>query len=414
MISSHFPNDFFIENRKRLRAACPDEQLIVVAAHGLVQKSSDESYPFHQERNFWYLTGINLPDAVLVIDLDKEYLIVPELSKSYQIFNGAINVLQLSLTSGIDEVFEPKKGWKILSARLKKARSVAVVAAPPAYLDSYGMYTNPSRANLIDKIKSVNEKIKMVDIRPEMSRLRMVKQPLEIDAIAKAIDITGNALSNVFQPIKEGNYTHEYQVEAEITRCFRAGGASGNGHSFTPIVAGGIRGCTLHNISNDAPIVAGETLVMDIGADYLGYAADITRTIVSSKKPSARQKLVYDAVLAAQTYAISLLKPGVVLGEYEQLVAEFVGEKLIGLGLISKASSKNIRQYFPHSTSHFLGLDTHDAGDYSMPLQQGVVITVEPGIYIPEESIGIRIEDDVVITSDGCRVLSQSIPKGML
>ena len=155
-------------------------------------------------------------------------------------------------------------------------------------------------------------------------------------------------------------------------------------------------------------------MVIDIGASYGNYCADITRTVALTGKASRRQQQVHEAVCEAQDYAYSLLKPGVIFAEYEKLMEAFVGEKLRELGLIKSISRDSVRQFFPHATSHFLGLDAHDAGDYAHPLEPGVVITVEPGIYIPAEGIGVRIEDDIVITKDGCDVLSKKLPRDLL
>ncbi|HEX9153745.1 MAG TPA: M24 family metallopeptidase, partial [Candidatus Saccharimonadales bacterium] len=191
----------------------------------------------------------------------------------------------------------------------------------------------------------------------------------------------------------------------------KRGAAGTMGHAFTPIVASGERSCTMHHIRNEAQLVTGELLLLDVGAQSGYYASDISRTVVLGGAPTRRQQSVYDAVLEAQGYAISLLKPGITLREYEKQTEEFVGEKLRELGLIKSIDHDRVRHFFPHATSHFLGLDTHDAGDYERPLEPGVVLAVEPGIYIPEESLGVRIEDNVVITAEGNEVLSHRLPR---
>jgi Xaa-Pro aminopeptidase len=175
-------------------------------------------------------------------------------------------------------------------------------------------------------------------------------------------------------------------------------------------VAGGKNACTLHNVSNTAPLNSGELVVCDVGAEVSHYAADITRTVCVGK-PSARQKAIYAAVLDVQAYALTLLKPGANLKKYEQQVAKRMGEELKNLGLVKRADKKSVRKYFPHATSHFLGLNVHDVGDYQVPLEPGMVLTCEPGIYIPEEGIGVRLEDDVLITKSGNKVLSAACAK---
>jgi Xaa-Pro aminopeptidase len=241
--------------------------------------------------------------------------------------------------------------------------------------------------------------------------MRMIKQPIEVEAIQAAIDITADTLNSVLTTSKLPHYQWEFQLEADIARGFRMQGASG--HSFDPIVAGGQRACTLHNVANQAKLVNGELIVCDVGAEFNHYAADITRTVCRGK-PSQRQRDVYQAVQAAQDYALTLLKPGANLKSYETKVAKFVGQQLKQLGLIKRVDLPSVREFFPHSTSHFLGLNVHDVGDYQAPLQPGVVITCEPGIYIAAEGIGVRIEDDVLITAQGNQVLSKNCRKELV
>lgn len=181
------------------------------------------------------------------------------------------------------------------------------------------------------------------------------------------------------------------------------GGATG--HAFEPIVAGGKRACTLHNVSNNAPLRSGELIVCDVGAEVSHYAADLTRT-VSRGKATQRQKDVHQAVGEVQSFALGLLRPGTRMQTYENKVAKYLGGQLKQLGLITSLKTDDIRKYYPHATSHFMGLNVHDVGDYSLPLKPNTVLTCEPGIYIPAEGIGVRIEDDVLITSGGNQVLS--------
>ncbi len=268
------------------------------------------------------------------------------------------------------------------------------------------MYTNPARAATVTKPKTYNEELQLLDLGPHLARMRMTKQPAELAAIQAAIDITLASLKDAFRPAKLKKYAYEYELEAEIGYGFRRRGAAG--HAFAPIVAGGARACTLHNVANEAPLSADELVVADVGAEVEHYAADITRT-VSLSTPSRRQQTVHAAVLETQQYAMSMLKPGILLVNYEHDVEHFLGEKLRELGLIKTISHDNVRTFCPHATSHFLGLNVHDIGDYERPLEAGVVLTVEPGIYIPGEAIGIRIEDDILITETGHKNLSRKL-----
>jgi Xaa-Pro aminopeptidase len=403
-----FTGEFFAANRGRLRQLFTGTAPIVIAGNGLLQRGGDSGYPFQQDANFWYLTGIEEPDVIVVLDKDKEYLIIPPREDVRVAFDGAINNETLSKRSGIDTVLDEKEGWKQLSGRLKRAKHVATLAAPPTYLEHYGLYTNPTRSQLIKKLKENNEQLELLDLSPHLVRMRAIKQPVELQALQSAIDITIDSLKEATKPTRLTKYNFEYELEAEIARGFRKRGA--RGHAFEPIVASGERACVLHNVTNNGPLKPSELVVCDVGAEVEHYAADITRTY-SLSQPSKRQRAVHEAVIEVQDYAKSLLKPGVIIKEYEQLVENYMGEKLRALGLIKTIDHDEVRRYYPHITSHFLGLNVHDAGDYSQPLEVGMVLTVEPGIYIPEEAIGIRIEDDVLITEDGNVVLSERLPR---
>lgn len=404
-------SDFFSANRERLRELFTGTAPIVVTANGMVQKGADEAYPFHQDANFWYLTGISEPDIVLVMDKNKEYLIVPGRSDSREVFDGAVDSAELTRLSGVATVLAEKEGWKQLEGRLQKVNHVATLAAPPAHIESWGMYTNPAREALIKRLRECNGDLEVLDLRSHLARMRMIKQPQELDMIRQAIDATIDTLKDVTKPKQLAKYAHEYELEADITRGFRMRGTAG--HAFSPIVASGKHACTLHHVHNDGLLASNELIVLDVGAEVSHYAADITRTVISSM-PSARQQAVYDAVLSVQNYAFGLLKPGVTFQDYEEKIMAYMGEKLRELGLIKTIDEESVRQYFPHATSHFLGLNTHDVGDYERPLEPGIVMTVEPGIYIPEEGIGVRIEDDVLITRDGIEILSEKLPRTLV
>jgi len=411
-MESTFTSDFFAGNRERLRQLFTGTAPIIIPANGLLQLATDEAYPFHQDRSFYYLTGLDEPGLVLVMDKGKEYLIVPPREVVVEQFDGIIDFETLSRKSGIQTIMYEKEGWKQLGARLKKVQHAAILAAAPAYIEYLGLYTNPARAALQTKIKEIQPGIEFLDLRTHLGRMRMVKQPAEIAAIQQAIDVTAATLKQITRPRQFLKYAYEYEIEADLSRGFRRTGAAG--HAFPPIVASGKRSCTMHHMDNNAALVTGEPLVMDVGAQVDHYASDITRTYVVGNSPSRRLQQVHAAVVEVQDYAFSLLKPGVTVRKYEQQVEDFMGEKLRELGLIKIINHENVRRYFPHATSHFLGLDTHDGGDYDHPLEPGVVLTVEPGIYIPDEAIGVRIEDDVLITADGIKVLSTHLPRDLV
>lgn len=410
-MTSYFSSDFFAGNRKRLRGLFTGTAPIVVTANGLLQRGGDSTFPFAQDANFWYLTGLDEPDVVLVMDKNREYLIVPPRDAGRTAFDGAVDAAGLSRRSGVAEVLEEDDGWRLLSGRLGRARHVATIAASPAYLERYGMYANPARSRLIKRLRDANPDAELLDITMHLVRMRMVKQSPELQALQAAIDITAAAIKEVATPAKRRKYAFEYELEAELSRAFRRRGA--RGHAFEPIVAGGARACTLHNVANIEAFSADELVILDVGAEVEHYAADITRTIALGT-PSRRQQAVYQAVLETQAFALRHLRPGAFLQTYEDKVMHFLGEKLQELGLITESGHDSVRRYYPHATSHFLGLNVHDVGDYTLPLEPGNVLTVEPGIYIPEEGIGVRLEDDVLITADGAEVLSRNLPQLLL
>ncbi|MEO6513053.1 MAG: aminopeptidase P family protein [Candidatus Saccharimonadales bacterium] len=409
-MNSNFTSEFFAANRARLRDLFTGTAPIVLTANGLLQRGADSTYPFQQDATFWYFTGCDDPDVTVVLDKDKDYLIVPVREGARATFDGTIDETELIRITGIDTVLHEAEGWKQLSGRLRKVKHVATLPASPKYIEHYGMYTNPARRQLIQKMKAENSSLELLDISQHVARMRMVKQAPEIAALQQSIDITMDSLKDSLRPAKRSKYIYEYEIEAELTRGFRSRGA--RGHSFEPIVASGKRACVLHNVANNGALAADELLICDVGAEYQHYAADITRTVALGN-PSRRQEAVFEAVLEVQAYAISLLIPGVLLKAYEQQVEHYMGEKLRELGLIKTIDHDTVRAYYPHATSHFLGLNVHDVGDYDRPMEPGVVLTIEPGIYIPEEGIGVRIEDDAVIMEDGVRILSERLPRSL-
>ena len=407
-MESRFTSEFFAGNRTRLRELFTGTAPIMVTANGLLQRGGDSPYKFHQDANFWYLTGIDEPDITLVMDKGQEFLIVPRRSHVREAFDGSVSHEELSQRSGIRTIHDDEAGWQLIAKRLKKVQHVAMPAIPQPYIERYGLYVNPARAALVQRLKGYNDDLAILDISAHLSRLRIVKQPAEIAAIQSAINITIRGIKAVGKPAKLRHYVREYELEAELNRTFRRLGASG--HAFEPVVASGERACMLHNVANEGKLSADELVVIDVGAEVDHYAADITRTL-SLSKPTRRQQAVHAAVLEVQNFAFGLLKPGVLIKDYEQQIEHYMGEKLRELGLIKSISHEAVRQYYPHATSHFLGLNVHDIGDYERPLEPGVVMTVEPGIYIPAEGLGIRIEDDVLITPRGIKVLSAKLPR---
>jgi Xaa-Pro aminopeptidase len=401
-----FNAEFFRQNREKLRTLFMGTAPIVLTANGSLQRNGDNEYLFRQDSSFWYLTGIDDPDVILVLDKNKEYLILPDRDYDVLFFNGQMGAERFTAVSGIAEVLDEKKGWKRLGSRLKKAQHAATLAPAPPYIERMGFYTNPARARLVSRIKEINDQIELLDLRPHLSRMREVKQGIELEAIQTAIDITTATLKDVERKLSK--YAYEYEIEADVSHGFRKRGATG--HTFFPVVASGLNSCTLHYSANNASLQDARVLYMDVGAEYQHYSADITRTYLLATEPTKRELAVYQAVLEVMDYAKTLIKPGAQMHENEKLVEHFMGEKLRELGLIKSIESEEVRKFYPHAVSHSLGLDPHDAMDYDRPLEPGMVLTVEPGIYIPAEALGVRIEDDLLVTEDGYKLLNSNLP----
>jgi Xaa-Pro aminopeptidase len=300
-----------------------------------------------------------------------------------------------------------QEGQMYLSKLAKASKKIGTLMPADAFIESLGMYTNPARQRLVHQLKKANNDLELVDLRQAVGRLRMVKQLVELEALQKAIDITLAGINDVHKNFLKQKYRNEFEIELALTKAFHANG--GNGHSFEPIVAGGAKAATIHPSGNNNSVDYSKGMLLDVGAEFDHYAADISRTWVPQE--DKRFKAVYQAVKDVADYAMSILKPGVKIREYEQQVEARMGKELQKLGLIKNASHEAIREYFPHATSHFLGIDVHDSGDYDQPLSEGVVITVEPGIYIPKEGIGVRIEDDVLITATRTKNLSAKLKR---
>lgn len=401
MLSAHF----FTKNRNELLNSIEDG-LIVMTANGLMQKNADCVYPFRQDSNFYYLTGVTEPDIVLIIDVvsKREFLILPKKSRAEIVFGGSINRDVIAKISGISEILEHKEGWDEVKKLQNIRKSVYTVMPPPVkvvHTDSF--FTNGSRRLLLQKLRRNNKHTQFYDLRESLTKLRQIKQPEEIEEIKKAIAITGEALAIAKNNILPG--ASGYELVAELDYYFAKHGVS---HGFMPIVSSGEETCILHNHVSGRNIKTHEPVLFDIGAESNLYSADISRTYFSSV-PTKRQQAVYDGVRAVQKYAYSILKDGVQWRDFAKRVEEKMGEELLKLELIKQPTRESIRKYFTHGIGHGLGLDVHDACDYQK-ISENMVITVEPGIYIPEESLGVRLEDDVRITKTGVEVLSKNIP----
>lgn len=397
---------FFAGNRERVYDELKGG-ILAVAAYSQMQRGNDAATHFEQEGNFWYLTGIDYPDWWLLMDARRRrsWLVAPTVEERHEIFDGSLSRDEAQRISGIDEIIDRQEADSWLRQAARSHRLVHTVDAP-AGADTFGFTLNPAAHEMREKLERIFASVS--DFRLELARLRAVKQLVEIAVMQSAIDLTVKSFAEVRKNIDK--YRYEYEVEADFTHDFRRAGAEG--HAYDPIVAFGKNACTLHYIRNNDKLSKGNLLLIDIGARQNGYAADITRTYAVGK-PTKRQQAVHDAVRTAQQEIIGLIQPGFPVEEYFKKVDHIMQRALMDLHLIKDENDPAYRKYFPHSIGHGLGIDVHDALGRPEILQEGMVMTVEPGIYIPEEGIGVRIEDDILITNDGHKNLSAKLSTGL-
>ena len=393
----------FFEGNRRAVMQKLEGSLLVVPAYTQMQRGNDAAFQFEQEANFWYLTGIEHSDWWLVIDgkRSKSWLVAPSVDDVHALFDGSLSLADAQQISGIADVVDHSEGLSLLR-QAARTHQFAYTVDPPQHHDHFGFTLNPAAREAREQLSRLFTKVH--DFRPKLAQLRAIKQPVEIDAIQAAIDMTVTAFDTVKKLLPA--YKYEYQVEADFTHHFRSHGA--RGHAYDPIVASGGNACTLHYGQNDAPLKKGTLLLLDIGARTKGYAADITRTYAVGK-PTKRQLAIHAEVAAAHAEIIDLLQPNLGVEEYQRSVDAIMKRALVNLKLIKDESDEAYRTYFPHAISHGLGIDVHDSLGKPKFFQPGMVLTVEPGIYIPEEGIGVRIEDDILLTKSGYKNMSAKL-----
>jgi Xaa-Pro aminopeptidase len=398
---------FYTGNRKAITNVITDG-VIVLSGYVEMQRGNDAAHAFEQEAHFWYLTGIDQPGWRLVIDTSNHtsWLIAPDISDVHAIFDGMLSFESAQRISGVDHVINRDEGRRLIADFANTHTTVYALDGHP-HQSHFDFVINPAQSELWTELAS--QFATVVDCRLDITRLRSIKQPVEIAAMQRAIDLTVDAFTHVKQQLP--HIKAEYEIEAEFTYAFRKSGAEG--HAYDPIVASAKNACTLHYNANQSLLTRDSFVLMDVGARVDGYAADITRTYAYGDI-NDRQRQVHAAVELAHQSIIELLRPGLLLSDYHDQVDTIMQTALGGLGLLSSDDDSDAyRRYFPHAISHGLGIDVHDSLGGPSELQPGMVLTVEPGIYIPEESIGVRIEDDILITTDGYRNLSAALPTGL-
>lgn len=391
--------DLFTQNRARLAAKIPSGGMCILHSNWETPRNGDAYFSFRQQSDLFYLTGIDQEDTIFVSFPDcpnpqfREFVFVKETNEHIAVWDGArLTPQQVFERSGISSVFWYHEFWQTIHAVILMSDTIWVNLNENDRFNNKAPYAN---LWLTKELKDKYPAHTFKRIAPILSRLRMEKSQIEIDLLKEAISITKKGLYRALNFIKPG--VMEYEVEAEIIHEFIKN--KSKGFAFDPIIASGSSACVLHYIENNKILKDGDLLLLDFGAEYANYNGDCTRCIPVNGTFSKRQKEVYDAVLSVHNYAKSILSPGQTLPEYHAKVCSFTNEKLVELGLFTtqeiKNNPKSYLKYFMHGTSHHLGLDVHDVMHRFEPIPENSVLTIEPGIYIPEEGIGVRIENDV-------------------
>lgn len=407
----------FVGNRKRFKKAVPEDALCVFQSNDILPTNADGTHKFVQNSNLFWLTGIDQEETICLLftgasrEEYREVLFVRKTSKHLETWEGhKLTKEEARKISGIETVYWTSSFRQVFQKLMAETDLVMIPSPRNAKNDLDVQDRNLRFA------KWCMEKFPLHryrDASPVIHKLRAVKSPVEIELMRKACEITEAGFRRILQFVKPGVW--EYEIEAEYAHAFIRRKA--RGFAYEPIIGSGESSCILHYIANNQQCKSGDVLLMDVGACYANYAADMTRTIPVNGTFSPRQRAVYEAVLRCLYKARALLSPGRTLKAYNEEVAHIVEKELVDLGLLSTAEissqdPKNpaYKKYFMHNTSHSIGLDVHDVGIGHQVLEPGMVLTCEPGIYIRAEGIGIRLENNILITTDGNEDLMSSIP----
>ncbi|MDA9093063.1 aminopeptidase P family protein [Polaribacter sp.] len=398
----------FIKNRKNFASLMQKNSLAIFNSNDIYPVSADSTMTFEQHRDLFYLSGVDQEESVLMLFPDcpnenlREVLFLTETNEHIAVWEGEKLTKEAAFsTSGVQTVFWLQDLEKVLFEMT-------------TYCDTFYINTNEHyRANVVTETREDRftkwllakyPAHSVAKSNPVLQRLRAVKDPIELDLMQQACDITEKGFRRVLNFIQPGVW--EYEIEAELIHEFIKNRSKG--FAYTPIIASGNNANVLHYIENNQQCKAGDLILFDIAAEYANYKSDLSRTVPVSGKFSERQKAVYNAVNHVKKEATTLLTPGTIWKDYHVEVGGIMTAELLKLGLLDKADIQNedknwpaYKKYFMHGTSHHIGLDTHDYGLLHKPMEANMVFTVEPGIYIPEEGFGIRLEDDVVVQENG-------------
>jgi len=410
-------NQLFINNRKSFSEKLATNTIAIFNANDVMPTNADGTMPFRQNNDLFWLSGVDQEESVLVIFPDhtdksqREILFLKETNEHIAIWEGAKLTKEGALkTAGIKTVYWLNELEGKLAELIGKSNGIYLnknIHSRSA--SAVETRDNRFRKMITDKFSATT----ILEVAPIMHELRAIKSDFEIKLMQNASDITEKGLRRILPFIKPG--VMEYEIEAELMHEFLRNRS--NGFAYQPIIGSGVDSCVLHYIDNNKACKDGDILLMDFGAEYANYASDLTRTIPVNGKFTNRQKAVYNSVLHVMKEATNMLRPGTIFKEYNAEIGRIMELELIKLGLldkhdVQKQDAKNplFKQYFMHGTSHYLGLDVHDVGDFDWPMKEGMVFTCEPGIYILEEELGIRLENDILVTANGPDDLMKNIP----
>lgn len=410
-------NSLFIENRKRFAAKLKPKSIAVFNANDIQPTNADGTMKFRQNNDLFYLSGVDQEETVLVVFPDcpdpdhREVLFVRETNDHIAVWEGEkLTRPQATAVSGIKKVYWTHQFKQIFFGLIAEAENVYVNTNEHVRAV---VEVETRDARFIDWCMKAYPAHRYERSAPIMHELRAIKSPIEVALMQKACDLTEKGFRRLLGFVKPGVW--EYEIEAELSHEFiRAGGSFAG---YEPIIASGANSCVLHYNINDKQCKDGDVLLLDFAAGYANYQSDLTRTIPVNGKFTKRQKNVYNAVLRVMRFAMSRLVVGNTIQEYHKEVGAAMEEELLKLRLITKTDIKKqdqawpaYKKYFMHGTSHYLGLDVHDVGSRYRKFTAGMVFTCEPGIYIPAEGIGVRIENDILITKKGPVDLMKNIP----
>ncbi|MEJ6583136.1 MAG: aminopeptidase P N-terminal domain-containing protein [Crocinitomicaceae bacterium] len=400
--------ELFISNRKNFTNKMEGSALAVFNSNDFYPISADSAMPFQQHRDIFYLSGVDQEESILVIspnsknEAHKEVLFLKETNEHIAVWEGEKLTKESAFeVSGIKTVYWLNQFESIFKQMMCEVDAVYLNTNEHLRANTE-VETREDR--FIKKLKNNYLSHQVKRSAPIMHQIRSIKNPIEIELMQKACSITKLGVERLLKFVKPGVF--EYEIEAELIHEFIKNRSKG--FAYTPIVASGANACVLHYIENNCECKDGDVILLDVGAEYANYASDLTRAIPVNGRFTDRQKAVYNSVLHVKNEAQKLLVPGTIMNEYHKEVGRIMEAELLKLKLIDSTDIKNqkadwpaYKKYFMHGTSHFIGLDTHDVGLWSEPIQAGMAFTCEPGIYIPEEGLGIRLEDDLIVQKSG-------------